>query len=73
MWLANKCFEASGGDPAADASKKYQRYVRHSEVANVIADWAKNSLSDAQKTDAVVEELVSKIVPLVRFGEMYEY
>ena len=76
LWLANKCYKAGGNDPTANTAECYDRYVRHSEVVNVITDWALNSDQSPIKTnptDAAIEELVAKIVPLVRFGEMYEY
>lgn len=76
LWLANKCYKAGGDNPTANTAECYNRYVRHSEVVNVITDWALNSTHSpirTNPTDAAIEELVAKIVPLVRFGEMYEY
>lgn len=75
-WLANKCYEASGSDPKADSSKIYNRYVRRSEVVNVITDWAINGKESPWKgkvADAGLEEIIARIVPHVRFGEMFEY
>jgi len=75
QFLANKCYQADGAAPK-DATNVYDRYVRHVEVANVIADWAVNGDKSPLKgnvTDAGVEELVAQVVPLVRFGDMFEY
>lgn len=76
-WLANKCYNANGSDPASADAKVYNRYVRHSELANVITDWAingsKSPLKGDKVTDAYLEELIAQILPLVRFGEVFEY
>lgn len=73
LWLANKCYDAGGNNPTATTAKCYNRYTRHSEVVNVITNWALKSDYSPIKSDTAIEELVAKIVPLVRFGEMYEY
>ena len=75
QWLANKCYDADGAEPK-DATNVYDRYVRHVEVANVVADWAVHGDKSPLKgnvTDAGVEELVAQIVHLVYFGDMFEY
>ena len=68
-WIANKCYEASGSDSAADGSKKYQRYIHRGQLANVIRDWAmKGASSDIKNNfaDVTAEELAGKIIPMTR-------
>ena len=74
-WIANKCYKVTGSTP--QEGEKYNRYVRHSELVPVIMDWAKNGnhspLKGSSLCDAAIEDIVAQIVPLARFGEMFEY
>ena len=76
-WIANKCYNAGGTDPAADSAKRYQRYLHRGMLANVIMDWARNGsdspFKDKDLKEAHLSELVGKIVPLTRCGDTYEY
>jgi len=74
-WLANKCYKITGTTP--QEGDKFHRYIRHSELVPVIMDWAKNGthspFKDTVLADACIEDVICQIVPLVRFGEMFEY
>lgn len=76
-WIANKCYKASGNDPANSGSEVYNRYIHRGQLANVITDWAINSNDSPFKgqkfSDINIEELIGKIVPLTRCGENFEY
>ena len=77
-WIAWKCYESSGGNPSKfDGAKNYHFYRHRGYLANVITDWALNCsdspYSGQDKMDAYLEELISKITPLTRAGEPYEY
>ncbi len=76
-WIANKCYEAGGTDPAASSAKVYDRYIHRGLLANVIRDWALNGTHSPYKgqdlRDAQLEELAAKIIPLTRCGDAFEY
>lgn len=75
-WIANKCYDAGGADPAASTAKCYQRYLHRGMLANVIMDWARNGTSPFKSKplkEAHLSELVGKIAPLTRCGDTYEY
>ena len=77
-WIAWKCYKSKDGMPSKfDEAKNYHFYRHRGYLANVITDWAINSpdspYHDEDLMDAYLEELISKIVPLTRAGEPYEY
>ena len=77
-WIAWKCYESQGGKPSKyDGAKNYHFYRHRGYLANVITDWAVNCPDSPYHgkdlMDAYLEELISKIVPLTRAGEPYEY
>jgi len=77
QWIADKCYDAGGTNPAANTAKRYQRYIHRGMLANVIVDWALNGAKSPFKGKALKEahlsELAGKIVPLTRCGDTYEY
>ena len=77
-WIAWKCYEANGDKPSKfDVAKNYHFYRHRGYLANVITDWAINCADSPYHgkdlMDSYLEEIVSKIAPLTRAGEPYEY
>ena len=77
-WIAWKCHKSKDGNPSKfDGAENYHFYRHRGYLANVITDWAVNSDDSPYKGKDIkevhLEELISKITPLTRAGEPYEY